>query len=268
MPTGAPTPTPLTEEGGGGFAVHLDIFSGPFDLLLRLIAKSKLDVTEVALAEVTDEFLAHLRAGGDGFDLGEASEFLVVASTLVDLKAARLLPRGEVEDEEDLARLEARDLLFARLMQYRAYRAAAAFLAERMATEGRRYPRAVSLEPRYTELLPEVLIGLGPAQFAALAARALAPRPVPVVATEHLHLPRVSVAEQMAVLTARLRTERTATFQALTADSPGTLLVVARFLALLDLYRDGAVRFDQLAPLGSLTVTWTGRTGPAAGDET
>lgn len=267
MPTGTPTaaPTPLAEEAGGGFAVHLDVFSGPFDLLLRLIAKSKLDVTEVALAEVTDEFLAHLRAGGDTFDLDEASDFLVVAATLVDLKAARLLPRGAVEDEEDLARLEARDLLFARLMQYRAYRAAAAFFAERMATEGRRYPRAVSLEPRYAELLPEVLIGLGPAQFAALAARAITPKPVPVVATDHLHLPRVSVADQVATLTARLRADGTATFQALTADSPGTLLVVARFLALLDLYRDGVVRFDQLAPLGPLTVTWT---GPAVGDET
>jgi segregation and condensation protein A len=261
VPIRTPMTTPPAEAAGGRFAVHLDVFSGPFDLLLRLIAKSKLDVTEVALAEVTDEFLAHLRAGGDAFDLGEASEFLVVAATLVDLKAARLLPRGEVEDEEDLARLEARDLLFARLMQYRAYRAAAAFLAERMATEGRRYPRVVGLEPRYADLLPEVLIGLGTAQFAAVAARTLSPRPAPVVATDHLHLPRVSVAEQVAILAARLRIDGTATFQALTADRPGTLLVVARFLALLDLYRDGAVRFDQLAPLGSLTVTWTGPLG-------
>jgi segregation and condensation protein A len=265
VPAPAPPAPPTAETGtpAGAFAVHLEVFSGPFDLLLRLIAKSQLDVTEVALAKVTDEFLAHLRARGDAFDLGEASEFLVVAATLLDLKAARLLPRGEVEDEEDLARLEARDLLFARLMAYRAYRQAAEFLAERMVTEGHRFPRAVSLEPRYAELLPEVLIGLGATQFAALAARALAPKPAPVVATGHLHLARVSVAEQVATLAARLRTDGVATFQSLTADCPGTLLVVARFLALLDLYRDGDVRFDQLAPLGSLTVSWTGR--PAGG---
>ncbi len=260
MPVGT-TPSLVGDEAGtgtGGFAVHLDVFSGPFDLLLRLIARSQLDVTEVALAQVTDEFLAHLRAGGETFDLGEASEFLLVAATLLDLKAARLLPRGEVEDEDDLARLEARDLLFARLLQYRAYREAAAFLGERMAAESRRFPRAVAIEPRYAELLPEVLIGLGPAQFAALAARVLSPKPPPVVATEHLHLLRVSVAEQVATLAARLRAEGAATFQALTADCPQTLLVVARFLALLDLYRDGSVRFDQLSPLGPLTVRWTG----------
>ena len=256
MPTG--TWAPLAEEATGGFAVHLDAFTGPFDLLLRLIAKSQLDVTQVALAEVTDEFLAHLRAGGEAFDLGEASEFLVVAATLLDLKAARLLPRGEVEDEEDLARLEARDLLFARLLQYRAYRAAAAFLAERIEEQGQRRPRVVSLEPAYVGLLPEVLIGLGPRQFSALAARALAPRSEPVVGTDHLHLPRVSVAEQAAMLSARLRVARTATFQALTADCTSSLQVVARFLALLDLYRDRAVRFDQLTPLGSLRVRWIG----------
>ena len=256
MPSGAIIP--VAAEAPGGFAVHLDVFSGPFDLLLRLIARSQLDVTEVALAAVTDEFLAHMHAGGDSFDLDEASEFLVVAATLLDLKAARLLPRGEVEDEEDLARLEARDLLFARLLQYRAYRAAAAFLADRMAAEGRRHPRAVSLEPRYAALLPEVRIGLGPAQFAALAARTLAPRVAPEVPTGHLHLPRVNVAEEAAVLSARLVAAGASTFQALTADCAGTLQVVARFLALLDLYRDGRVRFDQAAPLGPLTVSWVG----------
>ncbi len=254
----APESGPGEDPAALGFAVHLDNFSGPFDLLLRLIVKSELDVTEVALAAVTDEFLAHLRAAGESFDLGEASEFLVVAATLLDLKTARLLPQGEVEDEEDLSRLEAADLLFARLLQYRAYRRAADFLAERLAEQDRRYPRAVSLEPRYADRLPEVLLGLGPTQFAVLAARALAPKRPPLVALDHLHQPQVSVAEQAAVLAARLRAAPGgATFSSLTADCTGTLQVVARFLALLDLYRDGAVRFEQAAPLGGLAVRWT-----------
>ena len=161
----------------GGFEVHLDVFEGPFDLLLGLISKHKLDITEVALSQVTDEFIAHIRALADGWDLDQASYFLVVAATLLDLKAARLLPAGEVDDEEDLALLEARDLLFARLLQYRAYKEVAAVLAGRMAVQGRRFPRRVPMEPRFAELLPEVLLGLGPAEFAAIAAPAAGPAP-------------------------------------------------------------------------------------------
>ena len=122
--------------GQGGFEVHLDVFEGPFDLLLGLISKHKLDITEVALSQVTDEFIAYIRALADGWDLDQASYFLLVAATLLDLKAARLLPSGEVEDEEDLALLEARDLLFARLLQYRAYKEVAAVFAGRMVGPG------------------------------------------------------------------------------------------------------------------------------------
>jgi segregation and condensation protein A len=250
---------------GGGFEVHLDVFEGPFDLLLGLISKHKLDITEVALSQVTDEFIAYIRARAGGWDLDQASYFLVVAATLLDLKAARLLPAGEVEDEEDLALLEARDLLFARLLQYRAYKEVAAVIAGRMAAAARRYARRVPMEPRFADLLPEVLLGLGPAEFARIAALTLTPRPAPVVTTDHIHIPRTSVREQAEILAGRLRVAGRASFRALTADAAGTYEVVARFLALLDLYRDGNVTFEQLVPLGELLVTWAGsQAGPLA----
>jgi segregation and condensation protein A len=239
-----------------GFQVHLDVFEGPFDLLLALISGHKLDITEIALSSVTDEFIGYIRALAGGWDLDQASYFLVVAATLLDLKAARLLPAGEVDDEEDLALLEARDLLFARLLQYRAYREVAAVLAGTMAAESKRFPRRVPMEPRFAELLPEVLIGLGPAEFAAIAARVLAPRRPPTVSTAHLHVPRTSVREQAEILLARLRKLRRATFRQLIADCAGTYEVVARFLAVLELYRDGRVGLDQAAPLGDLYVSW------------
>jgi len=252
---------PVTE--GTGFSVRLDEFEGPFDLLLSLIAKHRLDVTVLALHTVIDDFLAHIRSRGPEWDLDEATEFLVVAATLLDLKAARLLPSGEVEDEEDLALLEARDILFARLLQYRAYKDVSAVLAELLRTGSRRHPREVGLDPEFSGLLPEVLIGLGPLEFAALAAKALAPKPVPQVGVGHIHAVRVSVREQAAILVDRLRRHPSATFRSLTSDCDSTLLVVARFLALLELYRDGSVAFDQVSPLGELHIRWT---GPAEGD--
>ena len=242
--------------------MHLDVFDGPFDLLLGLISKHQLDVTEVALSKVTDDFIAHIRAMGAAWDLGQATEFLVVAATLLDLKAARLLPGAEVEDEEDLALLEARDLLFARLMQYRAYKLAAGHLAGLLAAESRRYPRQVGLEPRYAGLLPEVLLGLSPEQFAALAARALTPRAEELVAVDHVHGGTVSVREQTALMHERLRRSGSASFRHLTADCNGTLEVVARFLGLLELYREGLVAFEQAEALAELHVRWT---GPAPG---
>ncbi len=247
-----------TEVESAPFFLHLDNFEGPFDLLLSLITKHKLDVTEVALARVTEEFMAHVRAGGAGSDLERTSSFLVVAATLLDLKAARLLPQAEVEDEEDLALLEARDLLFARLLQYRAFKQVAAVLERRLEEEARRFPRAVGLEERYAALLPEVLIGLGLQDFAGLAARALEPRPAPQVSFTHLHAPMVSVREQAALVVDRLRRHGAMTFRALSGDAPDRLTRVARFLALLELFGEGAVSFDQAAPLTELTVRWTG----------
>jgi len=250
------------EPASSGFTVRLDNFTGPFDLLLQLIGKHKLDVTEVALHVVTDEFLTYLRAMGDDWDLDETSEFLVVAATLLDLKAARLLPAAAVEDEEDLALLEARDLLFARLLQYQAFKEAASHVAVMLEQGSRRWPRAVTLEPRYAEALPDLVLGIGPQRLAELAARALAPKPPPVVSIAHVHQVRVSVREHAAVLRDRLLRARIATFRSLCGDCRSTLEVVARFLAVLELYREGMVSFEQVQALGELTVRWTGGDEP------
>ncbi|CAL9397561.1 Segregation and condensation protein A [Nocardiopsis dassonvillei] len=249
------------EEAEGSFQVHLDNFEGPFDLLLALIAKHKLDITEVSLSKVTDEFIAHIRAHGEAWDLDQASNFLLVAATLLDLKAARLLPRGDVEDEEDLALLEARDLLFARLLQYRAYKEVAAFLRGRMAAQGRRYARAVPLEERFEALRPEVLFRLGPQEFAALAGMVFTPKEPPSVPVTHIHQPKTSVKEQGELMVAVLRERGSMTFAELAAGCDGTFEVIARFLALLELYRAANVGFEQPEPLGELLVTWTGGDG-------
>ncbi|PWI41797.1 segregation/condensation protein A [Streptomyces sp. ICBB 8177] len=262
-PAGAPTgpeAAPGAEQAAddGRFTVRLANFEGPFDLLLQLISKHKLDVTEVALSRVTDDFIAHIRAMGQDWDLDQATEFLVVAATLLDLKAARLLPAAEVEDEEDLALLEARDLLFARLLQYRAYKRIAEIFAARLAAESSRHPRTVGLEPHHAELLPDVVISIGAAGFAKLAVKAMQPKPAPRVYVEHIHAPLVSVREQAERVIALLRERGGATFAELAADAPDTLTVVARFLALLELYREKAVALDQPEALGALTVRWTG----------
>jgi segregation and condensation protein A len=245
-----------------GFTVRLDNFTGPFDLLLQLIGKHKLDVTEVALHVVTDEFLTYLRAMGDDWDLDETSEFLVIAATLLDLKAARLLPAAAVEDEEDLALLEARDLLFARLLQYQAFKEAASHVSGMLEVGSRRWPRAVSLEPRYAEALPDLVLGIGPHRLAELAGKALAPKPPPVVSIAHVHQMRVSIREHAAVLRDRLLRARTASFRALCGDCRSILEVVARFLAVLELYREGMVSFEQVQALGELTVRWIGGDEP------
>ncbi|MGW4687392.1 segregation and condensation protein A [Streptomyces sp. NPDC004244] len=258
------------QVGDGRFTLRLDNFEGPFDLLLQLISRHKLDVTEVALSKVTDEFMAHIRAMGPEWDLDQTTEFLVVAATLLDLKAARLLPTAEVEDEADLALLEARDLLFARLLQYRAYKQIASLLEERNEAEGRRYPRTVGLEPHHAELLPDVVISIGAEGFARLAVKAMQPRAQPQVYVDHIHAPLVSVREQAALVVALLKARGTATFQDLTEDTDDTLTVVARFLALLELYREKAVVLDQEEALRTLTVRWTGGDGdgmPVVTDE-
>jgi segregation and condensation protein A len=245
----------------GAFSVHLDNFDGPFDLLLQLISRHKMDITEISLSLVTDEFIAFIRsleASGEGWRLDQATEFLVVAATLLDLKAARLLPSGEVDDEEDLALLEARDILFARLLQYRAFKEIAATFSERIITADKFFPRVVALDPTLSALLPEVLIGVGPQRFAAIAERVLTPKTAPLVSVEHLHLPLVSVAEESRLVVEALRRGKTMSFRNLVSDAENTLVVVARFLALLDLYRQGVLRFDQVVALGELQISWTG----------
>lgn len=260
---------PTAGEPASGFEVRLDNFTGPFDALLGLIAKRRLDITEVALATVTDDFIAYIRAmknRGEEWALDEASEFLVIAATLLDLKAARLLPQGAVEDEEDVARLEARDLLFARLLQYKAFKEIAAIFGQTLEAEGRRFPRTVSLEPAFAALLPELVWRITPEQFAALAVKAFAPKEEPPseVGLSHLHAPAVSVREQAAILGERLRSGGPQSFRALTADADSRLMIVARFLALLEMFRDRAVAFEQAAPLAELSVRWTAGEGWSA----
>jgi len=244
-----------------GFSVHLSNFDGPFDLLLQLISRHKLDITEVSLSLVTDEFIAYIRSlevSGEGWRLDQATEFLVVAATLLDLKAARLLPSGEVEDEEDLALLEARDILFARLLQYRAFKEIAASFQTMIEAADKAFPRVVALDPALAALLPEVLIGVGPERFASIAERVLTPKSPPVVAIEHLHMALVSVSEQSKLVVEALRHSTTMSFRSLCHDADSTLVVVARFLALLDLYRQGNLRFNQVIALGELQISWTG----------
>jgi segregation and condensation protein A len=259
--TSSALPNSPLEGRVSGFSVKLENFDGPFDLLLQLISRHKLEITEVALATVTDEFISHIRAlesTEEGWRLDQATEFLVVAATLLDLKAARLLPSGEVDDEADLALLEARDLLFARLLQYRAFKEISRIISERIDIQEKTFPRSVSLEPQLAALLPEVMIGVTPERFAAIANRVLTPKLPPKLSTEHLHQAMVSVAQEAAKVVDLLRRQKTLTFRTLVADAENTLIVVARFLALLELYKDGQVRFEQVLALGELQVTWTG----------
>lgn len=260
--TGTPTAELAPSGKKPGFEVRLANFTGPFDLLLGLITKHQLDITEVALATVTDEFIKYIKGLqqlGEDWALDEASEFLVIAATLLDLKAARLLPAGEVEDDEDIALLEARDLLFARLLQYKAFKHVAGLLGATLEHEAQRYPRQVALEGHFAALLPELVWKHTPAEFAALAEAALKPKAAAAteVGLAHLHGTPVSVKEQAEIIGLRLRLGKALTFRALIADAESTLVVVARFLALLEMFRDKAVAFDQLLPLGELSVHWT-----------
>jgi len=258
-------PVDTAQESSGGFRLALQNFNGPFDVLLHLITQRELDITEVALAQVTDEFIAYLRElqasvaeGNDGMKvLDETTEFLVVASTLLDLKAARLLPRGEMADEEDFELLEARDLLFARLLQYKAFKQAAQFLGDRYQSEGSRYPREVSLDPEFASLLPELIFTIGPDALAALAASALAPKPEPAteVGVGHLHGANVTIAEEAESITALLNARGPLDFRELVADASAHLVVVVRFLALLEMFRQRAICFEQVDPLGPLRIS-------------
>ena len=261
----APAPS-ITDGRVAGFSVHLVNFDGPFDLLLQLISRHKMDITEVALGAVTDEFISYIRElerSDEGWDLDKTTEFLVVAATLLDLKAAKLLPSGEMDDEAELALLEARDLLFARLLQYRAFKEIAAIFSERIERAEKSFARTVALEPHFAQLLPEVLIGVGPERFAAIANRVLTPKTAPTFTIDHIHRPLVSVAEEASKVVEHLRRTGRATFRALIEGAESTLVIIARFLSLLELYREGVVRFEQVVSLGELQVTWV---GSATGD--
>jgi segregation and condensation protein A len=248
---------PAALEPAAGFSVSLSNFSGPFDLLLSLIGKHELDITEVSLSVVTGEFIAYLHGLDSVEELDQASEFLVVAATLLDLKVAGLLPQGELVDAEDVALLEARDLLFARLLQYRAFKEAAQWFTAQLDTEATRHARSVRLEEQHRERTPELVWTLTPDDFAAIAALALAPREIPVVGLDHLHAPLVSIREQAAFVVTLLRSGETMTFRQLIAGADVKGVVIARFLAVLELYRHAAISFEQVEPLGELSLRWT-----------
>lgn len=254
-------PAGAAEPGPREFTVSLTNFTGPFDLLLKLIDSRRLDVTEVALHSVTDEFIAYTRELGQEAGLEEVTEFLVVAATLLDLKTARLVPSGEVQDPEDLALLQARDMLFARLLQFRAFRRVAELFAELDRTARRSYPRTAGPDEEFLGILPEVELGVDAEQLANIAAVAFRPRPVDEVGVAHVHAPVVSVPEQagrvLELLKFRGRDEWV-DFRELVAGCEESLVVVARFLALLELYRARAVALAQDEALGDLLVSWTG----------
>jgi len=239
------------------FSVALSNFEGPFDLLLSLIGKHQLDITEISLSRVTDDFIAYLRGLDSAEELDQATEFLVVAATLLDLKVAGLLPQGELVDAEDVALLEARDLLFARLLQYRAFKEASAWFAGRMDQESARHVRSVRLEEKFRQQTPDLVWTLSLDDFAAIAALAFTPRELPTVGLEHLHAPLVSIREQAAQVVAILRASETVSFRQLIAGVEQKGVIIARFLAVLELYRAQCISFDQLEPLGELTLRWS-----------
>jgi segregation and condensation protein A len=247
----------VVENSADKFNVKLNQFEGPFDLLLSLIAKHELEVTALALHIVTDDFLQYIKNQGSTWDLDETTEFLVIAATLLDLKTARLLPSGEVEDEEDIARLEARDLLFARLMQYKAFKDVSFWLNEQLGTESKRFARSVSLEPQFANLLPEVLLGLGPNELARLAAKAMEVKTIPSISLSHLHAPTVSVREQAGIIVERLRRVGSTTFRSLISGVE-VPVIIARFLAILELFRESQVTLEQESPLADLYIRWIG----------
>lgn len=242
---------------GEGFRVSLGVFDGPFDLLLTLLSKHELDITEVALSRVTAEFISYLRELDADEELEQASEFLVVAATLLDMKVAGLLPQGELVDAESVALLEARDLLFARLLQYRAFKEVSTWFAARLRAEDGRHARAVRLDEKYRAAVPELVWTLSLEDFAALAILAMTPKEIPHVGLDHLHAPLVSIREQAAIVVTLLRDAGSLSFRELVAGATAPGVVVARFLSVLELYRHAALSFEQLEPLGELTLRWT-----------
>lgn len=266
-PTSSPAEAPENDESSGetnsgetndgsGFRVSLSNFDGPFDLLLNLISKHEMDITEVSLSAVTNEFIAYLKELDDDEELDQASEFLVVAATLLDMKVAGLLPQGELVDAEAVALLEARDLLFARLLQYRAFKEVSAWFARCLQREDRRHVRAVRLDERHRRKTPELVWSLSVDDFAALALLAFAPKEIPHVGLDHLHAPLVSIREQAAIVVTLLRSAETVSFRELVAGVSEVGIVVARFISVLELYRHAALSFEQLEPLGELTLRW------------
>lgn len=238
---------------GTSYEVNLDVFQGPFDLLLQLIAKRKLDITQVDLADITQDFLASLD-GIEQLDLETATRFLVVAATLIELKAARLLPREHAEELEDLLG-EARDLLYARLLEYRAFRDAGLLLQVRLEEHGDFHGRTAPLDPEWRRLVPHAPLGIGVADLARLAALATAPRPEPTVRLDHIRRTFITIQDAATRLLGRVTRpgDRTGFTDLVVGERRGDAIVF--FLAMLELYKLGHLDLDQPDHRGDLTVT-------------
>ncbi|HEV2686641.1 MAG TPA: segregation/condensation protein A [Actinomycetota bacterium] len=234
------------------YQVKLQVFEGPFDLLLHLIAKRELDIYEVSLASITEEYLDYIRSMQD-LDLEVATEFLIVAATLIEIKAARLLPGPPVDDEAALA-LSERDMLIARLLEYRAFKDAASQLAAMIAENAGFIGRRAGPGREFDHLCPDLLARVSPADLATIAARALAPKPVASLDLSHITPIRVSVAEAIATVLAMLAERTSLTFREITKDCTTRIDKVVRFLAVLELIKRGQADVDQTENFGEITV--------------
>ncbi len=250
------------------YEVSTPVYEGPFDLLLHLITREEVDLWEVSLAAIVDAYLVEIERMG-AVDLEVATEFLVVAATLVELKCRRLLPGpDDVELDEELALFEARDLLLARLLECKTFRDAGAALARLAAGAGASHPRTAGLEARFIDLTPDLLAGVTPGDLRDAFLRATTPKPVPRVDLDHVAPIRASVAEVVEELAAVLPSAGRVSFRRLSTGLPSRLDVIVRFLALLELYKQGLVDLDQAVTFGELEVQWTGTglRGPNAVD--
>ncbi|HEX2294602.1 MAG TPA: ScpA family protein [Actinomycetota bacterium] len=239
------------------YEVKLEVFEGPIDLLLHLITRQRVDIYDVSLARITEEYLAAI-SDLDGADLETATGFLVVAATLLELKSARLLP-GRGGDEEEAHLLEERDLLLARLVECSTFREAGAWLARGLEAGSAAHGRTAGLEERFVDLAPKVVLKTTPERLAALAATALAPRPEPEVDVSHLAPIRATVRDAILEVAGLLRGRGEPTgFRELCSGAPERIDVVVRFLALLELFKAGAVDLVQVDRFGDIRATWTG----------
>ena len=256
---------------GSGFQVNLEVYSGPFDALLGMIANNKLELTEVSLSSITEEFLAYVRGLDFTKNMDEASAFLDVASILVEAKSVAILPGGEENHEQSLEALRERDLLFARLIQYRAYKQAAGDFRARFAANSGRFPHPAYMDEGIQAMLPELVWTLTPAELAKLAAQVIANAPASEVSVHQLHVPLVDLRAQSVVVRDRLRKalesgSQSMSFSELTQDCASRIEVVARFMAVLVFFKQGVLQYRQNGPFEELHLRWVAGVDDAMSD--
>jgi segregation and condensation protein A len=240
------------------YEVNLDVYTGPFDLLLQLITAQELDLYEIELSAIVDAFVAEI-ARLEAIDLESTTEFLLIAATLIELKCKRLLPGSdEVDLDEELALYEARDYLLARLVEAKMFSEAGRSLAALEASASRAHPRRTGADERFADTQPDLLLGVMPERIRDIAERALSERPIPTVEISHLHSEEVSVHDTFDRLVHELPTLGRTTLREISAAAPTTAAFVAIFLALLELYKQQFVELDQLGSFGEVTIEWIG----------